>query len=380
MSEEKQRNTKRRGNGEGSIFQRDDGRWAATLAVGYDDSGKRLRKTVYGNTKKEVQDELAKLQHRKSTGVLTNASKVTVGQYLDRWLDDVARLTVKASTHRRYAELVRLHVKPRIGGVRLHRLTAGDVQGVYSAMEQAGLAPRTRQFVHAVIRKALSNAVRWGLLVRNVCEQVSAPRAPKPTMRVLTMEQAAAFLAAAGKDRLSAMYVLALTVGMRQGEMLGLQWADVDLKAGRLSVTHTMTDTGELTEPKTAKSRRLVELPAMAVEALWSHKRAMLAEGNAASPFVFCDTQGGYLRRQNVLRRSFRPILKAAELPTIRFHDLRHTAATLMLAEGIHAKVVQEVLGHSTIAITLDTYSHVLPSMQRDAADRVNRLLTAAIG
>jgi integrase len=158
-------------------------------------------------------------------------------------------------------------------------------------------------------------------------------------------------------------------------------------------VRHTITDTGELTEPKTTKSRRLIQLPEFAVKALWAHRKAMLAEGNAASPFVFCDTRGGWLRRQNVLRRSFRPLLKAtkvaiaesndeeaAKFPLIRFHDLRHTAATLMLTSGVHAKVVQEILGHANIAITLDTYSHVLPSMQKDAAAQMNRLLTAKIG
>jgi integrase len=372
MDKEK-RKSKRRGNGEGSIFQRGDGRWVAKLTVGYDDAGKRLRKTVYGLTKKEVQDELTRLQHRKSTGTLTATSKVTVGQYLDRWLCDVARLTVRASTHRRYTELVKLHVKPRIGGVRLHRLTASDVQGVYSAMEQAGLSPRTRQFVHAVLRKALSNAVRWGLVVRNVSEQVDPPRPTKPEMHTLDSAQAAAFLAAAASDRLSAMYVLAVTVGMRQGELFALQWSDVDLDAGRLSVRYTL-DNGKLGPPKTKASQRRIELPKIAVDALWAHKRAMLAEGFAGVPFVFCNTTGGLLHRPNV-RRTFNAILKTAGLPAIRFHDLRHTAATLMLAANINAKVVQETLGHASIKTTIDLYSHVLPTMQREAANTMDRLL-----
>jgi integrase len=266
---------------------------------------------------------LHKLQQRKSTGTLAETSKVTVGQYLDRWLDDVARLTVRESTHRRYAELLRLHVKPRIGGVRLHRLTAGDVQGVYSTMEANGLSPRTRKFAHAVLRKALSNAVRCGLVVRNVCELIDPPRAPKPAMQVLTAAQTTAFLQAAEKDRLSAMYVLAVTVGMRQGELFALQWSDVDLEKGWLSVQHTLHDR-KLGPPKTAKSRRRIELPDMAVEALWGHKAAMLAEGYAGCPFVFCNTAGGLLHRPNV-RRSFNAMLKAAGLPAIRFHDLRHT-------------------------------------------------------
>ncbi len=376
MTEQIKRKTRRRGNGEGSIFQRADGRWVARLAIGYDHDGKRLRKTVYGHTKREVQDELNRLQHRKSTGTLAATTKVTVGQYLDRWLEDVARLTVGPSTHQRYAELVKVHIKPRIGGVRLHRLTAGDVQGVYSAMEQAGSSPRTRQFVHAVLRKALANAVRWGLVVRNVCEQVDAPRVPKRTMDVFTPAQATAFLAASATDRLAAMYVLAVTVGMRQGELFALQWEDVDLDAGRLSVRHTLYN-GTLGPPKTKASKRRIELPAMAVEALWAHKRAMLAEGFAGVPFVFCNTTGGLLHRPNV-RRSYKEILKTAGLPSIRFHDMRHTAATLMLSGNINAKVVQETLGHASIKTTLDSYSHVLPTMQREAANVMDRLLKVA--
>lgn len=388
---EPRRKSKRRGNGEGSIFQRADGRWVAKLAIGYDRAGKRLRKTIYGHTKKDVQDELTKLQHRKSTGALTATSKVTVSQYLDRWLNDVVRLTVRPSTHRRYAELIATHVTPCIGGVRLHRLTSGDLQGIYSTMEQGGSSPRTRQFVHDVIRNALTNAVGWGLVQVNVCDQLTRPKVPKVKMKVLDARQAAILLNVAKSDRLSAMYTLAVTVGMRQGELFGLQWEDVDLEAGRLSVRHTLTDNGTLAQPKTPKSRRLIELPALAVDALWTHKAAMLAEGNARSPYVFCDTNGGPLRTQNVLRRSFRPILKAAEaalvdatrddtakFPAIRFHDLRHTAATLALQEGVHAKVVSEMLGHATVAFTLDTYAHVLPSMGKAAAAAMNRLFAVA--
>lgn len=389
--EKEKRKSKRRGNGEGSIFQRADGRWVAKIAVGYDNSGKRLRKTVYGHTKKEVQDELTKLLHRKSTGALAATSRVSVGQYLERWLNDVVRLTVRPSTHRRYAELIATHVTPRLGGVRLHRLTAGDVQGVYSTMEQSGSSPRTRQFVHDVIRNALANAITWGLVQVNVCDQLARPKVPKVKMKVLDASQAAMFLTAAKSDRLSAMYTLAVTVGMRQGELFGLQWEDVDLDEGRLSVRYTLTESGTLAQPKTPKSRRLIELPAVAVDALWTHKAAMLAEGNAGSSFVFCDTHGGPLRSQNVLRRSFQPILKAAQaalveatkddsakFPSIRFHDLRHTAATLALQEGVHAKVVSEMLGHATVAFTLDTYAHVLPSMGKAAAAAMNRLFAVA--
>jgi integrase len=325
----------------------------------------------------EVQGKLLDLQQRKKTGSLTETSKVTVAQYLERWLNDTSRLTVRESTHRRYAELVRVHINPQIGGVRLHRLTAPDVQNIFSTMEEKGLSPRTRQFVFDVVSMALDQAVKLGLVIRNVCDQLTRPKVPKRDMLTLDAHQAAVFLKAAQSDRLWTMYVLALTVGMRQGELFALQWSSVSLDAGRLSVRHTLCN-GKLGPPKTSKSRRQIELPAIAVGALWQHKAAMLAEGHASSPFVFCNTRGGNLSSQNFLRRSFLPILKAADLPRIRFHDLRHTAATLMLSEGINAKVVSETLGHATVAFTLDTYAHVLPSMGRDAANRMNRLFSVA--
>ena len=371
------RKTRRRGNGEGSIFQRKDGRWTAELAAGYDQSGKRRRKSVYGDTKGDVQVKLLDLQQRNKTGALTEATKITVAQFLDRWLNDIARLTVRDSTHRRYADLVRLHINSRIGGVRLLRLTACDVQGIFAAMEEKGLSPRTRQFVFDVVNMALDQAVKLGLIIHNACDQLTRPKVPKCEMQTLDAAQAAAFLRAAETDRLWAMYVLAVTVGMRQGELFALQWSSVNLDASRLSVRHTLVS-GTLGPPKTAKSRRQIELPAMAVDALWRHKAAMLAEGLASSLFVFCNTKGGPLRSQNVLRRSFFPILEAAELPRIRFHDLRHTAATLMLSQGINAKVVSETLGHATVGFTLDSYTHVLPSMGRDAANRMDRLFRVA--
>jgi integrase len=191
-----------------------------------------------------------------------------------------------------------------------------------------------------------------------------------------------ALLTAARGDRFYALYVLALTTGMRQGELLALQWRDVDLDAATIAVQRSLSEVnGELhhNEPKTASGRRSITLPTMAVQALRSHRAAMLAEGHSAADRpVFCDTIGGWMRKQNLVRRSFRPLLIAANLPTIRFHDLRHTAATMLLEAKEHAKVVQERLGHSTISITLDTYSHVSPSMQRGAADKLDAIFSTA--
>jgi integrase len=209
---------------------------------------------------------------------------------------------------------------------------------------------------------------------------VDPPRVPKSEITPLDQQQVGKLLAAAKDDRLEAVYVVAIGSGLRLGELFGLQWTNVDLKAGRIAVRHTLTEVGgklSLTEPKTAKGRRLVTLPRTAVDALIDHRKRMVAAGFAGVRFVFFNSAGGPLRRSHFHRNEFKPLLKRAELPNIRFHDLRHTSATLLLAQGVHPKVVQERLGHAQISLTLDTYSHVLPSIEAEAASRLDSLLVA---
>ncbi len=372
--------TRRRGNGEGSIYQRSDGRWCATISLAYSTNGKRKRQTVYGKTKREAQEKLARLQSLKLDGMLCEPSKLTVSDFLDHWLEDAARPTIRQTTYASYGGVIRNHLQPRIGKIVLSKLTPAHVQGMYSAMERNGSSPRLRQLVHATLRRALKQAVRWNMVPRNVCDAVDPPRIARKDINPLTAEQAGLLLKAAEGDRLQALYALAVTTGMRLGELLGLQWSNTNLKKGTLAVCHTLVEVDgilTLAEPKTAKSRRSIDLPKVAIDALWEHKRIQLAEGHGSSSFVFCNTQGTPLRRSHLHRRSFKPLLELAGLPAIRFHDLRHTAATLMLTEGIHAKVVQERLGHSQISVTLDIYSHVLPTMQKDAAATIDRLFRA---
>jgi integrase len=188
-------------------------------------------------------------------------------------------------------------------------------------------------------------------------------------------------LGAAKGDRLEALYITAIGTGLRLGELFGLQWADLDLKASTLTVRRTLTEVNgklSLAEPKSAKGRRLVTLPQRVTDALADHRKRAVASGFAGVPYVFCNSVGGPLRRSHFHRNEFKPLLKRAELPAIRFHDLRHTSATLLLVQGVHPKVVQERLGHAQISVTLDTYSHVLPSMQLDAATRLDSMLAAA--
>lgn len=372
---------KRRGKGEGSLFQRADGLWTGTLDLGLDANGKRKRRTIYDKSKAKLIEKLTRLKGEALNGTLSDTTRLTVAYYLENhWLDDDVRLNARKGTYIDYKALVKNHINPHLGGLQLVKLTPLHINGLYARMEQAGTSPRIRQKVHAVLHRALNQAVRWGLLQRNVCAAATRPRVAKKEVAVLTPDQTSRFLKFSEGDRLHALYVLAVTTGLRQGELLGLQWADVDMKRKRLSVVRTLLEHSgkhEVGEPKSEKGRRVVTLPEIAVKALKEHRKRMLTEGNS-DQWVFCDTAGGPLRKSNLMRRSFKPILTKADLPMIRFHDLRHTAATLLLQQGVHAKIVQERLGHSQISLTMDTYSHVLPSMQEEAARSLDRLFDQA--
>ena len=247
----------------------------------------------------------------------------------------------------------------------------------------AGLSPRTVQYLHSVLHRALKQALRWGLVPRNVTEAVDPPRVRKEEMRPLSPAEARKLLEAARADRLEALYVLAVHCGLRQGELLGLRWKDIDLEAGTLQVRRTLSD-GTFTAPKTARSRRSVKLTAGAVEALKRHsarqadEMTRMGERYEDRGLIFASEVGTPLNRHNLAHRSFKPLLKRAELPNIRFHHLRHTCATLLLSKGVHPKFVQELLGHATIAITLDTYSHVLPGMGDQTATAIEDALSLA--
>jgi integrase len=369
---------KRRGSGEGTIFKRKDGRWAGSVTVGYDQAGRRRRHTVYGAKRSEVHEKLVELQNESRSGIVAEPGRVSVAQFLERWLHDSARTRLRPSTLRLYTGLVRNHINPRIGGVQLRKLGPEHVQALHSVMEQSGASPRLRQIVHNLLNHSLRQALRWGLVSRNSMDVVDRPRASRREMRHLDPDQVVQLLAAANGERFEALYVLAVTTGLRQGELLGLQWGDVDWQGQSLSVRRQLIENNgrfELAEPKTTAARRKVELPSMAVEALERH-RVRLGAVPHSTKLIFTDSQGGPVRKSNLVRRSFKPLLERARLPDIRFHDLRHTAASLALALDIHPKVISERLGHASVGITLDLYSHVLPSLQREAADRLDSLLT----
>jgi len=298
-----------------------------------------------------------------------------VEEYMDRWLRDV-KDTVRQSTHERYGYAIGPHIKPAIGRIKLKDLTAAQVRWFYRDRLDYGLAPATVQKLHAVLHKALEAAVSDGLIPRNVAADLKLPRIIREEIDPLNQDEARRFLETASGERLEALYILALNSGMRQGELLALKWEDVDLERGVLRVRRTLTRTDKtytLGEPKTKKSRRTIRLTAGAAAALEVHLSRQLAEmermGSLYQPggLAFATTTGTIINPSNLRTRSFKPLLEHAGLRSIRFHDLRHTCATLLLSSNVNPKIVSEMLGHASIAITLDTYSHVLPTMQESA-------------
>lgn len=305
------------------------------------------------------------------------------------WLDTV-KPTVRPRTHKRYAELMTLHAIPLLGKTSLAKLSAQQVQALYAAKLAAGLSPTTVRHLATVLHGALAQAERLGLVARNPVALVDPPRNAETEMRVLAPEQVQALLRAVQGDRLEALYVVAVSTGLRQGELLALRWRDVDLAGGALSVRATLQRTKNqgyvLCAPKTKQSQRRIILGAVATTALRAHRARQaeerLAMGEAwdsSLDLVFPNTLGKPMDGTNLLHYHFYPLLKRSGLPRIRFHDLRHTAATLLLGRGVNPKIVSEMLGHASISITLDVYSHVLPAMQAQAAAAMDDALGAAM-
>ena len=368
----------RRGHGEGSIYQRSDGRWTATISL---EGGKR--KSYYGKTRKEVQEQLKTVLHQQQQGALATGPQQTVKQFLTQWLED-HKSSIRIRSYERYEELVRLHLIPILGHHQLQKLMAQHIQAFYTKKLNEGLSPTTVNGIHAVLHKALDDAVRLGVVARNVCDAVSPPRRAHYEIQPLSMEQSQQLLATAKGHPLEALFALALTTGMRRGEILALKWQDVTFSQNMLQVRRIFTRRPGSryieAEPKTEKSRRSIALAPLVVELLKQHRVRQLEAKLQAGPvwqerdLVFCTSLGTPLNPSKVVDR-FKTLLKRAELPEIRFHDLRHSAATILLSMGTHPKVVQELLGHNQISMTMDIYSHVLPTMQKDAVSKLNDAL-----
>jgi integrase len=341
---------KRRGRGEGGVHRRADGLWQGTVSLGYGADGKRKRRYVYGRTKADC---LAKLRDgRDSPG-----SKLTVSAYLTQWLEAI-RPTVQPGTYRPYERHVRLYLTPNLGHVALAKLKPLDVQALYATLSKAGMSPALQRKVGTTLTVALGRAVQMGALTFNPASCVKKPKAERKEIHPLDVGEVRAFIEAARTDRLFPLYVLLIDAGLRPGEAFALERADV--KNGGVSVTKSLEDIDgalRIKEVKTKKSRRRIKLSTWAAQVIATTSAAERGP-------LFTDSQGGYIRLSNFERDSFKPILKRAGLKSIRLYDLRHTCATLLLSAGVNPKIVSERLGHSSVAFTLDVYSHVLPGMQ----------------
>jgi integrase len=373
---------KRRGRSEGGIYKRaSDGRWVGSVSLGFGVDGdgklKRKRRVVYGTSKAEVAKELRKLQSSADAGALTESSRWTVAEFVSHWLEHVARPRVRATTYQRYEQLARLHVNVHLGGVQLARLRSQHVEQFYAMLEKNELSGRSRQACGQLLTAALKHAVKTKLLPYSPAADIPKARPDHKEMAVLTGDQIQRLLAVSKKTRLHALFALAVGTGMRQGELLGLKWQDINFEAGALAVHRSLAEVKGgflMKEPKSAKSRRTITLPRIVLDALKDHRASMLAEGNIIAT-IFCTRTGQYISRSNLACQVFKPLLKRAALPAIRFHDLRHTHATQLLSQGQSVKAVSQRLGHANVKITLEVYAHVLPGDDQKLADSMNRLL-----
>lgn len=373
----------RRGHGEGGISHRKDGRWEARIDLGYE-NGKRRRKAIYGKTRKEVAQKLHAALKAKQDGVIFVPENQNVATYLADWLEAV-RPTVRERTHHRYEQYVRLHIVPTLGKVRLAKLTPQHLRSLYSSKLAEGLSPTTVVHLHRVLHGALKQAGRWDLVPRNVADLVDPPRMNRAEMATLSAIEVRRLFEVARSHRLEALFVVAITTGMRQGELLALHWRDLDLDAGTVKVRGSLQRMRDnrlaIVEPKTAKSRRLITLSETGIEALRRHRARQATERLRLGPawvdedLVFTNMVGRPVSATNLLHRDFYPLLERAGLPKVRFHDLRHTAATLLLEGNVNTKVVSEMLGHTQVGVTMDLYQHVTPTMQQHAADTFDALL-----
>jgi integrase len=369
----------------GQIYKRGERTWQVRIFTGRDANGKQVfhRKTIHG-TKKDADRYLTAVRREMDLGTFVEPTAISVNEYLDRWLRDAARPRVSRRTADGYAGLLDRYIRKPLGHKRLDKLQPLDIQAVYGAMQARGLSARIVRHAHSALHNALKQAVKWGLLPRNPSDLVELPKVPHKERRVLSPDEASKFLKAAAVMPRGLIFEFALLTGMRPEEYLALQWADVDFERSTVQVRRALVrhkKSWSFEEPKTARSRRNIYLPAPLLKKLSAHKRkqaeARLKLGAAWQAFdlIFCSDEGTPLTIPNITYRYYRPILAKAKLPRIRLYDLRHSCATLLLIAEENPKVVSERLGHSTIVLTLDTYSHVLPTMQQQATARLEKLL-----
>lgn len=329
-------------------------------------------------------DWLKTMRTQIQEGLTFNSTLITLNQFMVQWLGSI-RTSIRPKTYNQYSYIALKQIIPTLGKIKLKDLRPEQIQALYNAKLDNGISQRTVQLIHVVLHRALGQALKQGLIIRNPTQAVTRPRVSHKEMMVLSGDQARSFLSAAQNTRYETLYYLAIHTGMREGELLGLKWCDLDWVTKRLQVKRQLQHISGhglvFSEPKTAAGRRMIVLSPNAIEKLRSHSEKQNVERQLAgsawveNDLIFPTKLGSPMYSANMYK-IFKGVLKLASLPNIRFHDLRHTAATLMLQQGVHPKVVQERLGHSDITQTLGTYSHVLPSMQEEAADKLDEVLT----
>jgi len=384
-----------KGRKAGQMVERGDNKWLVRVFTGRNDAtGKRIyhNKTIHG-TKKDAQRYLNGVLRDLDLGLFAEPSRMTLSEFLDKWLKESAKPSVSDRTYQNYVWLLKTYVRPKLGGVRLSALKPLEIQSLYTDLHQGrGLSAKSVRHVHATLSGALNQAVKWRLIAQNPAGVVDLPKIERKEMLALSPEEVSRFLEAAQSDRYGVMFTFAVITGMRPGEYMGLKWSDIDLERGTATVQRSLlivaTEKGErFSDPKTPQSRRTIPLPGAMLRQLREHRRRQAEERLRAGSewagldMVFCTDSGKLLDLHNVRVRNFKPILTRAGLPEkLRLYDLRHTCATLLLGEGVHPKVASERLGHSSVVLTLNTYSHVLPTMQSDASEKLEKLCFAGVG
>jgi integrase len=390
---------KRRGNNEGTICQRKDGRWCGAVSVEISPlTGIKTRKYVYGKTRQEVADEIISIQNKVNKGIYKNPSKITLGQWLDTWLFEYKKINLRLKTFESYEGLIRTHLKPSLGTIQLKNIRPEQIQAMLNEKYlngridgTGGLSSRTVKYLSVILSESLEQAIKNGLISTNPCNAIVLPKQIKKEIKVLTIEEQIKFLNTARNHRLGCSFVLALATGLRLGELLALKWSDIDFKNGTLHVKRSVSRVKEfesktisknklvIQEPKTKSSKRVIPIPRNVLRELKEYKLTQNAEklklGSAYQDTdIIFSTEFGTIVNPRNFERTFYNTLKAAGLEHINFHALRHTYATRLLEANIHPKVAQELLGHSSISMTLDTYSSVLPDVKIAAAEKINDL------
>ncbi|HYN30662.1 MAG TPA: site-specific integrase [Dermatophilaceae bacterium] len=371
----------RRANGEGSIYQRKDGRWTGAVYVLNRDGG-RQRRQVYGTSRIEVAGKVADLLALNKKHVPAAPVTLTVRHFGVAWVDRLAAGGLKPATVSNYRWVLERYVFPSIGRLRLVTLSPQHVRSMLGAVTDSGASPRTVQLTRAVLRSMLADAEREQLVHRNVAALVRGPRVERQEVVPWTRDEAVRFLASLQGHRLHALFAVGVALGLRKGELLALRWDDVDLDTGIVRVRATVQRLGKgiglvTGTPTTARSRRVLPLPRTLVAVLVTHREAQQRERERAgeswqdSGLVFTTAKGTVIEPRN-LNRFLDQATSRAGLRRLRFHDLRHTCASLLLAQGVSPRVVMELLGHSQLSMTTDLYGHVMPSSLRSAADALD--------